>query len=60
MLLSSFLYNIGLTIFLKKAATIASGTSSLSQIITFTAPATAQFFGLFYVLVNLPLMFAFW
>ncbi|AZG68610.1 DUF2179 domain-containing protein [Mycoplasma struthionis] len=59
MLVSAFLYNIALTVFLKKAATIASGTSSLSQIITFTAPSTAQFYGLFYVLVNLPLMFAF-
>lgn len=57
MLVSAFLYNIAITVFLKKAATIASGTSSLSQIITFTAPATAQFYGLFYVLVNLPLMF---
>lgn len=60
MLVSAFLYNIALTVFLKKAATIASGTSSLAQIITFTAPATAQFYGLFYVLVNLPLMFVFW
>ncbi|MGX9388933.1 YitT family protein [Mycoplasma sp. 327] len=60
MLLSAFLYNIAITVFLRKAATIASGTSSLSQIITFTAPATAQFYGLFYVLVNLPLMFVFW
>ncbi|ENY68506.1 Hypothetical protein, putative transmembrane protein [Metamycoplasma auris 15026] len=60
MFVSAFLYNIALTVFLKKAATIASGTSSLSQIITFTAPTTAQYYGLFYVLVNLPLMFAFW
>ncbi|AZZ65224.1 YitT family protein [Metamycoplasma phocicerebrale] len=60
MFVSAFLYNIALTVFLKKAATIASGTSSLAQIITFTAPTTAQFYGLFYVLVNLPLMFAFW
>ncbi|BAP39543.1 DUF2179 domain-containing protein [Metamycoplasma canadense] len=60
MLVSAFLYNIALTVFLKKAATIASGTSSLAQIITFTAPSTAQFYGLFYVLVNLPLMFIFW
>ncbi|TPE58063.1 DUF2179 domain-containing protein [[Mycoplasma] falconis] len=60
MFVSAFLYNIALTVFLKKAATIASGTSSLSQIITFTAPATAQFYGLFYVIVNLPLMFIFW
>lgn len=60
MLVSAFLYNIAITVFLKKAATIASGTSSLSQIITFTAPSTAQFYGLFYVLVNLPLMFIYW
>ncbi|TPR54370.1 DUF2179 domain-containing protein [Metamycoplasma neophronis] len=60
MFVSAFLYNVALTVFLKKAATIASGTSSLAQIITFTAPATAQFYGLFYVLVNLPLMFIFW
>ncbi|AWX42507.1 Uncharacterised protein [Metamycoplasma cloacale] len=60
MFVSAFLYNVALTVFLKKAATIASGTSSLSQIITFTAPSTAQFYGLFYVLVNLPLMFGFW
>lgn len=60
MFVSAFLYNVALTVFLKKAATIASGTSSLAQIITFTAPSTAQFYGLFYVLVNLPLMFMFW
>ncbi|AWX69755.1 YitT family protein [[Mycoplasma] anseris] len=60
MFISAFLYNIAITVFLKKAATIASGTSSLSQIITFTAPSTEQFYGLFYVLVNLPLMFGFW
>ncbi|WP_412031648.1 YitT family protein [Metamycoplasma buccale] len=60
MFVSAFLYNIAITVFLKKAATIASGTSSLSQIITFTAPQTADFYGLFYVLVNLPLMFIFW
>ncbi|WP_369085884.1 YitT family protein [Metamycoplasma spumans] len=60
MFVSAFLYNVALTVFLKKAATIASGTSSLAQIITFTAPSTAQFYGLFYVLVNLPLMFIFW
>ncbi|MBN4089209.1 YitT family protein [Mycoplasma enhydrae] len=60
MFVSAFLYNIALTVFLKKAATIASGTSSLAQIITFTLPSTAQYYGLFYVLVNLPLMFVFW
>ncbi len=60
MFVSAFLYNIAIAVFLKKAATIASGTSSLSQIITFLAPSTEQFYGLFYVLVNLPLMFIFW
>ena len=60
MFVSAFLYNIAIAVFLKKAATIASGTSSLAQIITFLAPTTEQFYGIFYVLVNLPLMFIFW
>ncbi|MBN0970989.1 YitT family protein [Mycoplasma phocoeninasale] len=60
MFVSAFLYNVAIAVFLKKAATIASGTSSLSQIITFLAPSTEQFYGLFYVLVNLPLMIFFW
>ncbi|WP_373440920.1 YitT family protein [Metamycoplasma equirhinis] len=60
MFVSAFLYNIAIAVFLKKAATIASGTSSLAQIVTFLAPSTASYYGLFYVLVNLPLMFIFW
>lgn len=60
MFVSAFLYNIAIAVFLKKAATIASGTSSFAQIITFLAPTTEHFYGIFYVLVNLPLMFIFW
>ena len=60
MFLSAFLYNIAIAVFLKKAATIASGTSSFAQIITFLVPSTQQYYGLFYVLINLPLMFIFW
>lgn len=60
MFVSALLYNLAITVFLRKAATIASGTSSLAQIITFTAPSTENFYGLFYVLINMPLMFIFW
>lgn len=59
MFVSALLYNLAITVFLKKAATIASGTSSLAQIITFTVPSTENFYGLFYVLINMPLMFIF-
>ncbi|RMA77597.1 uncharacterized membrane-anchored protein YitT (DUF2179 family) [Metamycoplasma subdolum] len=61
MFISALLYNLALTVFLKKAATIATGTSSFAQLITFLGPSSFEtFYGFFYVLVNLPLMFIFW
>ncbi|MDC8917116.1 YitT family protein [Metamycoplasma hyosynoviae] len=60
MFVSAFLYNIAIAVFLSKAATIASGTSSFAQLITFLAPSTSAYYGLFYVAVNVPLMIGFY
>ena len=60
MFISAFLYNIAIATFLSKASSVASGTTALAQIITFLVPQANSFFGLLYVLITIPLMFAFW
>lgn len=60
MFISAFLYNIAIATFLSKASSVASGTTALAQIITFLVPQANSFFGLLYVVITIPLMFAFW
>ncbi|MBN0919102.1 YitT family protein [[Mycoplasma] gypis] len=57
--LSAVFFNLGVATFLSKAAVVATGTSSITQIITFTMNWD-RYFGYFYVLVNLPIMIYFW
>ncbi|QJR44418.1 YitT family protein [Mycoplasma miroungirhinis] len=57
--ISAILFNIGVATFLSKAAVVATGTSSLTQIITFINNWD-KYFGYFYVLINLPIIFVFW
>ncbi|ACF07454.1 YitT family protein [Metamycoplasma arthritidis] len=58
--LSALLYNVGVAIFLNKAATVASGVSALVQALTYTVSATAPYFAYIYFAINLPLIIIFW
>ncbi|QJG66805.1 YitT family protein [Mycoplasma phocoenae] len=56
---SAFIFNIGVATFLSKAAVVATGTSSLAQIFTFTFDID-RYFGYIYVAINIPVIAAFW
>ncbi|MDC8913579.1 YitT family protein [Metamycoplasma hyosynoviae] len=58
--LSAMLYNIGVAIFLGKAATVASGLSALVQGLTYSVSKTAPYFAYIYFGINLPFVIAFW
>ena len=60
MFISAFLYNIAIATFLKKASSVASGTSTIAQIVTFLVPQANSFFGLLYVSISIPIVFGFW
>ena len=59
-LLSALLYNIGVAMFLAKAATVASGVSALVQALTYTISKTAPYFAYIYLALNFPFIIAFW
>jgi ABC transporter permease protein len=59
MFISAFLYNIAIATFLKKASSVASGTSTIAQIVTFLVPQANSFFGLLYVSISIPIVFGF-
>ncbi|QJG66485.1 YitT family protein [Mycoplasma phocoeninasale] len=58
--ISAILYNIGISTFLAKAATVATGFSALVQSLTYTVTATAPYFAYIYLAVNLPIIIIFW
>ena len=58
--LSALLYNIGVAMFLAKAATVASGVSALVQALTYTISKTAPYFAYIYLALNFPFIIAFW
>ncbi|QJR44419.1 YitT family protein [Mycoplasma miroungirhinis] len=60
MFVSAFLFNLGIATFLAKAGTVASGTSALIQVITYTFESLRQYFAIFYLLINLPFIIIFW
>ncbi|MCU4117421.1 YitT family protein [Mycoplasma zalophi] len=60
MFISAFLFNLGIATFLAKAGTVASGTSALIQVITYTFESLRQYFAIFYLLINLPFIIIFW
>ncbi|MGX9358527.1 YitT family protein [Mycoplasma sp. 128] len=59
MFLSAFFWNLAVGTFLGKAAAVSTGVSALTQIITYTMD-WGRYFGFFYVLLNLPIIFFFW
>ena len=58
--LSALLYNLGVAIFLSKAATVASGVSAIVQGLTYTIEVTSKYFAFIYLGLNIPLVLAFW
>ena len=58
-LLSALLYNIGVAMFLAKAATVASGVSALVQALTYTISKTTPYFAYIYLALNFPFIIAF-
>ncbi|AWX42506.1 Uncharacterized BCR, YitT family COG1284 [Metamycoplasma cloacale] len=59
-LLSAILYNLGVAIFLAKAATVASGVAAIVQLFTLTIAKIAPYFAFIYLAANLPLIIIFW
>ncbi|AXE60847.1 YitT family protein [[Mycoplasma] phocae] len=58
--ISAILYNVGISTFLAKAATVATGFSALVQSLTYTVTATAPYFAYIYLAINLPIIIIFW
>ncbi|RMA77596.1 uncharacterized membrane-anchored protein YitT (DUF2179 family) [Metamycoplasma subdolum] len=59
-IISAFLYNIGVALFLGKAATVASGISAIVQGLTYSLPITQKYFAFIYLGLNIPFIIAFW
>ncbi|QJG66804.1 YitT family protein [Mycoplasma phocoenae] len=60
MFVSAFIFNFGIATFLVKAGTVASGTSSLIQLITYSVEVVRKYFAVLYLLINLPFVIWFW
>ncbi|TPE58062.1 DUF2179 domain-containing protein [[Mycoplasma] falconis] len=59
-LISAILYNVAVSIFLTKAATIATGLSAVAQAITMPILILGPYFAYIYLLLNLPLIIYYW